>query len=151
MPILRFFYNLQECFMPILRFFYNLQECFMPILRFFYNLQECFMPILRFFYNLQECFMPILRFFYNLQEFFMPILRFLKSYFCEKCSNFQQGIYLYGTTIWNDLIMYKDTLHYMRIILTCILGIHKFYTYFFPAHKLFAKKQWKGLGVRRIF
>ena len=22
---------------------------------------------------------------------------------------------------------------------------------FFPAHKLFAKKQWKGLGVRRIF
>ena len=23
--------------------------------------------------------------------------------------------------------------------------------HFFPAHKLFAKKQWKGLGVRRIF
>ena len=22
---------------------------------------------------------------------------------------------------------------------------------FFPGHKLFAKKQWKGLGVRRIF
>ena len=24
-------------------------------------------------------------------------------------------------------------------------------TDFFPAHKLFAKKQWKGLGVRRMF
>ena len=42
----------------------------------------------------------------------------------------------------------KQTNNYLKLFENEIIRIQN---YFFPAHKLFAKKQWKGLGAKRIF
>ena len=42
-------------------------------------------------------------------------------------------------------------IHYTYMCVCVCISVSYSYSYFFPAHKHFAKKQWKGLGARRIF
>ena len=61
---------------------------------------------------------------------------------------------LHTSTTFKGLLGLKSAgawISYQLKLVHIYITIISYYKYFFPVQKLFAKKQWKGLGVRRIF
>ena len=62
--------------------------------------------------------------------------------------SFNLGIKDFLEVVGND---FDSDFDFISFFISTFLNFSISYIVFFPAHKLFAKKQWEGLGAKRIF